>query len=402
MMHIEGKKQSRASREREGIIMSRSSTASEPRERLRTVSRALQAIHRALLEYQRRDYERSFGRIGSDFYVLKLAADDPQFAWLRSLSAEMMRIDVALTGAVDDEDLRLIGTRLRHLLAPNADGPPFQSRYDMAMQANPEIIMAHAAVMRSLAPARRVTLFRGMPPSDIRTDDEAPGVEFRFHSPGELVPGHGDHGYRALAAIGEVIMPAGSIVPMHTQSNEDVLSWVPDGVIVFKDASGATSPVDRDHLAVMNTGSGFEHAERAPDSGGTVRMIQVFVRPSAVGLEPAFQHDALPASVPGEWRVLAGPEDSDAPFHVRNNVHISDLVLPEGERVLLPRREGWDTYVLVYDGEVDIDGVTFGPGESGLVPGAGELAVVASSAARLLAIVIDPAAKITRAGTIGR
>jgi quercetin 2,3-dioxygenase len=382
--------------------MSRSSTASEPRERLRTVSRALQALHRALLDYQRRDYERSFGRIGSDFYVLKLAADDPQFAWLRSLSAEMMRIDVALAATVDDEDLRLIGARLRHLLAPSADGPPFQSRYDMAMQATPEIIMAHAAVMRALPPARRVTLFRSMPPSDIRTDDEAPGVEFRFHYPGELVPGHGDHGYRALAAIGEVIMPPGSVVPTRTQSKEDVLSWVPEGTIVFEDAAGATYHVDRDHLAVMNAGSSFAHAERAPDSGDTVRMIQVFVRPHAVGLEPAFQHGALPASVPGEWRDLAGPEDSTAPFHIRNNVQISDLVLPGGERVLLPRREGRDTYVLVYDGEVDIDGVMYGPGESGLVPGAGEIAVVASSDARLLAIVIDPAARITRAGTIGR
>jgi quercetin 2,3-dioxygenase len=313
-----------------------------------------------------------------------------------------MRIDVALAATVDDEDLRLIGARLRHLLAPNADGPPFQSRYDMAMQATPGIIMAHAAVMRALPPARRVTLFRSMPPSDIRTDDEAPGVEFRFHSPGDLVPGHGDHGYRALAAIGEVIMPPGSVIPMRTQSNEDVLWWVPDGTIVFEDAGGATYHVDRDHLAVMNAGSGFEHAERAPDSGETVRMIQVFVRARAVGLEPAFQHGALPAAVPGEWRDLAGPEDSAAPFQMRNNVQISDIVLPGGERVLLPRREGWDTYVLVYDGEVDIDGVMYGPGESCLVPGAGEIAVVASSDARLLAIVIDPAAKFTRAGTTGR
>lgn len=382
--------------------MSRSSTASKPRERLRATSRALQALHRALLDYQRRDYERSFGRIGSDFYVLKLAADDPQFAWLRALSAEMMRIDVAVAGAVDEEDVRLVGTRLRHLLSPNTDGPPFQSRYDMAMQANPEIVMAHAAVLRSIPPSRRVSLFRSTVPREVRTDDRESGFEFRFHYPGDMVPGHGDHGYRALAAIGEVIMPAGSDVPMRTQANEDVLSWVPEGAVVFEDASGRTWTVDRDHLAVMNAGTGYDHAERATDSGETVRMIQVFIRPSAIGLEPAFQHGPLPSSPPGEWRALAGPDDTDAPFRMRNHVSISDLVLPEGQQSTLPRREGWDTVFFVYDGEVEIDRVGYGPGDSGLVTGGGNLAITATRTARMLAIVIDPAAKITRAGTTGR
>lgn len=383
--------------------MSRTALAGDPRERLRAISKALQDLHRSLLEYQRRDYERSFGRIGSDFYVLKLAADDPQFAWLRALSAEMMRIDIAVSGGeVDETDLQLTGTRLRHLLTPSSEGNPFQSRYDAAMQVNPEIIMAHAGVMRALPPPRRVTLFRGGPSTDVRTDDEAPGFEFRLHHPGELVPGHGDHGYRALAAVGEVIFPAGAAVAMHPQANEEVISWVPEGAVEHEDARGATYLVDADHLAVMNAGAGFEHGERVPAGAGDARMIQFFIRPTAVELEPMFQHAEIPEVRPGEWRPLVGQEGDDTPFHVRNAVVMSDIVLPAGTSAPLPRRDGWDTYLFIYDGEVMIDGVPFGASDSAIVLQPQELTISARVDARVAALMLDPAAKVTRAGTVGR
>lgn len=383
--------------------MSAPAASTDPSERLRTISRALQELHRNLLEYQRRDYERSFGRIGSDFYVLKLAADDPQFAWLRSLSAEMMRIDVALSGGgVDDNELCLTGTRLRHLLAPNTSGGSFQARYDEAMQANPSIVMAHAAVMRMLPPARRVMLFRGQPPTDIRTDDEAPGFEFRFHRPGELVPGHGDHGYRALAAAGEVILQPGTTIPMHPQANEEVISWVPDAAVIHEDAGGTLYPVDSGHLAVMNAGAGFEHAERVAADAPPVRMIQFFVRPAALQLEPAFQYGPVDQSSSGQWRELVAPEGEGAPFLVRNNVAMSDITLAPGQEARLPRREGWDTWFFVYEGEVEVDGAMFVASESGMVLQPGNVAVRAVSATRMVAFVIDPGAKVTRAGTIGR
>lgn len=383
--------------------MSASAAGTDPRERLRVTSRALQELHRTLLDYQRRDYEKSFGRIGSDFYVLKLAADDPQFAWLRALSAEMMRIDIALSdGDVDDGALQLTGTRLRQLLAPNVNGTSFQARYDEAMQANPSIIMAHAAVMRSLPPARATRLFRSQPPTDVRTDDAVPGFEVRLHRPGELVPGHGDHGYRALAAAAEVILQPGTIIPMHAQANEEVISWVPDGVMIHEDAAGNAYPVDPGHLAVMNAGSGIRHAERVAADAPAVRMIQFFVRPAALRLEPAFQYGPVAQEASGQWRELVGPEGEGAPFYVRNSVAMSDITLAPGQETLLPRRDGWDTWFFVYDGEVEVDGVAFSASESGLVSQPGNVPLRAVSAARMAAFVIDPRAKVTRAGTTGR
>jgi redox-sensitive bicupin YhaK (pirin superfamily) len=380
------------------------STQYDPRERLRLISRALQDLHRVLLEYQRRQYEKHFGRIGSDFYLLQLAAEDAEFAWLRTLSGEMMRIDTAISGDEDitEADLRLAGTRIRHLILPSESPKSFQSHYDRAMQTMPEVIMAHAGVMRSLPPASEVRLFRSDPPTDIRTCESAPGFEVRMHHPGEMVPGHGDHGYGPLAVIGESFMAPGTVIPMHRHANEEIISCVPEGVMRHDDGEGNTLVTDAGHLMVMNAGEGFDHAETTLEDDPPLRMLQIFVRPSALQLEPDIQHVSLPESQPGQWRNLTGLENEDYPAYVRNRVAMFDVVLNEGDIIELPQRDGWDTFVFVFDGLVEIDSIPFGISQAGLVLSPENVSLTARSNASLVSFAIDPAAKVTRAGTIGR
>lgn len=379
-------------------MVSRSSVGNAPRERLRAISKALQELHRTLLEFQRREYEKSFGRIGSDFYVLKLAADDPQFAWLRALSAEMMRIDIALAGDVDEGDLRLVGTRLRYLLSPDAEGTPFQVRYDEAMQSNPSIIMAHAGVVRSLPPARRLTIVRSDPPAAMENADS--GSATRVHRPGELVPGLGDRGYRSLAAIVEMRLQADVESPPHRYANEDIVLWATEGAVEHTDASGERVRLDRDHVAVINAGTGAEHADCA--ANGDAQLLQIAVRPRSIHVDPAFQHGGVPAPGAGEWRQLVGPEDEGAPLTVRNAVEVHDLALSAGADAELPRRDGWDTYLFVAQGAIEIDGVPVGASMGALLLQPGQARLTATEDALVVAVLIDPATKVTRAGSIGR
>lgn len=376
----------------------------EPRERLRIMTRALQELHRTLLEYQRREYEKHFGRIGSDFYVLQLAAEDAEFAWLRALSNEMIRIDTAIGGkeAITAADLRLAGERVRYLLTPDASGNSFQSHYDRAMQTNPDIIMAHAQAMRSLPIARETRVFRSDPATDIRTYDAAPGFEAHVHHPGEMLPGHGDHGYRALAVIAECFLAPGTVIPMHRHANEDVLSLVPHGELRKKDAAGNTYVLDSRTFMLMNAGSGLEHAEETPENAAPMRMLQVYARPASLQGEPDIHTVEMPDLTPNQWRTLAGPVGEDAPAHVRNNLWIMDALIGVGEKIALPRRDGWDTVFFVFHGEVMIDDVPFFTSRSGLLPSPGEVTMRAVSRSRVVAFLVDPAAKVTRAGTFGQ
>ncbi len=228
--------------------------------------------------------------------------------------------------------------------------------------------------------------------------------KFRIHFnfPGRCLPGHEDHGYGPLATVVESFMDPGTLIRMHQHKNEEIISWVPDGVMRHDDRQGNELVTDPDHLMVMNAGSGFWHAEETYDDDPPLRMLQIFVRPHSLGLEPGIQHQPIPEPVPNEWRHLFGPDGSDAPLFVRNDVHCYDCRLDAGETVTLPARDGWDTYCYVFEGTVTVGEKSVGYTESALVVDPADVPVTATEESTIVAFSLNPDAPITRQGTIGR
>lgn len=112
-------------------------------------------LHKVLLESERIQYERSVGAISSPNHFLQLLTNDPWFAWLHRLSLLIVAMDQALDSkrhpitATDAESFR---TATRQLLVASEDGAGFAKRYFDALQRDPDVVMAHAKVMRHFAP----------------------------------------------------------------------------------------------------------------------------------------------------------------------------------------------------------------------------------------------------------
>jgi hypothetical protein len=99
---------------------------------------------------------------------------------------------------------------------------------------------------------------------------------------------------------------------------------------------------------------------------------------------------------------LFGPEGTDAPLYVRNDIDCYDCRLAAGATTTLPSRSGRHTYLYVFDGAVEVDDETVGFTESGFVTIADDVAVTATEDATIIAFSLEPDAPITRQGTIGR
>ncbi|WP_335999171.1 pirin family protein [Halorientalis halophila] len=256
--------------------------------------------------------------------------------------------------------------------------------------------------MEDTVSARSETRIFTAPRTDVTRDQGKFRTNFDF--PGRAVPGHDDHGYGPLATVVESFMDPGTLIRMHQHRNEEIVSWVPDGVMRHDDRLGNELVTDAEHLMVMNAGSGFWHAEETLAEDPPLRMLQIFVRPHSLDLEPGIQHEPIPEATAGEWRHLFGPEEEggDAPLFVRNAVDFYDCRLAEGATVSLPSRQGWDTYLYVFDGAVTVGDASVGYTESALVTGDGEVPVTATEDSLLVAFSLDPDAPITRQGTIGR
>jgi hypothetical protein len=110
---------------------------------LTAVRHGLLELHKALLDGERERYEQIHGKVTAG-KMLQLAFQDPQFAWLRSMSELIVRIDELL----DTED------------ATDAAGQStaFAREYEAALQRDPHGVVLHARVTQALAPASRPRL----------------------------------------------------------------------------------------------------------------------------------------------------------------------------------------------------------------------------------------------------
>ena len=107
-------------------------------------------LHKALVDAERRAYERLHGR-QPDNAFLDVLLRDPSLAWLGALTTLIVRLDEALEEGAPAAPQDCAGA-IRKLLTPDAAGAEFNRNYERLTQQVPEILVAHGEVMRALRP----------------------------------------------------------------------------------------------------------------------------------------------------------------------------------------------------------------------------------------------------------
>jgi hypothetical protein len=108
-------------------------------------------LHKILLDGERAAYEQVRGKISSG-EMLRLAIESEQFAWLRQISQIIVQIDHLLHAdePLTSEAIATLITDVRTLLVADEENE-FAMRYDAALQRYPDVVLAHADVVRVLA-----------------------------------------------------------------------------------------------------------------------------------------------------------------------------------------------------------------------------------------------------------
>ena len=120
---------------------------------MNSLRHGLLSLHKTLLDAERLRYEREHGRMEGGGQMLQLLAFDPEFAWLRVISALIVQIDERL----DDKeqpftsaDAVKLRAEARGLLVGKDGGDEFQTCYNRALQSSPDAVIAQSRVTRSL------------------------------------------------------------------------------------------------------------------------------------------------------------------------------------------------------------------------------------------------------------
>jgi quercetin 2,3-dioxygenase len=221
----------------------------------------------------------------------------------------------------------------------------------------------------------------------------------RMH-PGAMLGNAADGGFGGLGLIDHANLSPGLTVGMHEHRNDEIISYLREGVMVHRDSTGATEEVRPNRLMVMNAGAGFSHEEHVPGPAN-VRMLQIFVRPSAPDLMPGVQFvDLADTYSLNQWRLLSGPEGSGALTTVRQTLMLHDVRLEAGQNLALPKQAGFDAWLYVFAGQVTLSDMPLATNDAVAIAGEQSLTLHADTTSDLVMFLVDRAAPASRAGTL--
>jgi hypothetical protein len=113
--------------------------------KLEALREALVELHKAILDAQKIAYERAHGRVDSRGELLQLVVRDPEFAWIRALSALIAELDEWADSDQESRDREIAAVlgALRTLIQPDGTNAEFTTRYWPLVEAAPEALVAH-------------------------------------------------------------------------------------------------------------------------------------------------------------------------------------------------------------------------------------------------------------------
>jgi hypothetical protein len=122
----------------------RNPTPEPLRQRLAEVRRGLLRLHKALIDSERGEWERSRGPV-TNTQLLQALIEDPFFAWLRPYSSLIVEMDEALSGeeAVSEAAGRSFVEKARELVAVDDGDEPTVNRYDLVCRRDPNVLLLH-------------------------------------------------------------------------------------------------------------------------------------------------------------------------------------------------------------------------------------------------------------------
>ena len=148
-----------------------------------------------------------------------------------------------------------------------------------------------------------------------------------------------------LVVSNDDVVRGGGGFGTHPHRDMEIVTWVLDGALRHEDTLGNVGVVSPGVVQRLSAGSGVAHAEANASDETAVRFVRMWVRPDALGGDPAYaQADVSALLADGGLHVVAAGS-SDPPVTIRQRAAALWVGrLAPGEQVAVPD----DRHVHVY------------------------------------------------------
>ncbi|PHP91658.1 hypothetical protein CBF17_021950 [Pantoea agglomerans] len=177
-------------------------------------------------------------------------------------------------------------------------------------------------------------------------------------------------------------------IPMQQHQDEEVFTYLWRGSMQHQDSNGELTQLSAKRVMVVNAGDGVQYEESVPLY--EAELLQAVIRPALRGGEAMTQVlERDQGIMTNGWTELAGPEESDAPLELRQEVYIFDTMLERNHTLDVPSMPGFVAYLTVLEGIIRVGDQRLGRGDavSGLDS---SLEIVGDRDANLVCFLVKP------------
>jgi len=192
-------------------------------------------------------------------------------------------------------------------------------------------------------------------------------------------------GFRDLRVINEDFVAPGRGFPKHGHRDMEIITYILEGALKHEDSMGTGSVIRPGDVQRMSAGTGVRHSEQNPSNGERVHLLQIWILPHTIELEPSYEQKAFSEDERrGQLRLIASEDGRDGSVTVHQDVSLFASILDAGQEVtreMDPMRHAW---IQVARGAIDVNGEKAGQGDGVIVDGESELRIKGDEPAEIL------------------
>ena len=172
-------------------------------------------------------------------------------------------------------------------------------------------------------------------------------------------------GFRSLRVINDDKIAAGRGFPTHPHRDMEIISYVLEGALQHKDSTGKGAIITPDDIQMMSAGTGITHSEYNPLKTESNHFLQIWIQPGLRGVQPRYSDNKVTLDQKqGQWKKIAGPDDSNAAVSIHQDATIYATNLTPGQTVEYVVERDRHAWLQVARGELVVNGTRLSSGDA--------------------------------------
>lgn len=188
-------------------------------------------------------------------------------------------------------------------------------------------------------------------------------------------------GFRDLRVINQDLVQAGKGFDTHPHRNMEIITVILEGELAHKDSMGSEEVIKKNDVQAMSAGTGIMHSEYNPSSKNPVHLLQIWILPDKLNVEPEYRQTKL-TDEKNQWQLLASKSGENGSMKIHQDTNLYYIALDGGVEKKLPtNRYGW---LQMMEGKLIFNGEVLQQGDGVAIEPAGEIRLKSEEASRLL------------------